>query len=58
VALNLILDCMHDFLEGVVPFVIMLVLRNLSKTDRYNLSAKELNDRFKRFGYGFYDKKK
>ncbi len=57
VALNLILDCMHDFLEGVVPFVIMFVLRNFSKTDRYNLSAKELNDRLNRFGYGFYDKK-
>lgn len=48
---------MHDFLEGVVPFIIMLVLRYFATSDKYRLSAQEIISRLKRFGYSYYDQK-
>lgn len=54
---NQILDCMHDFLEGVVSFIVMLVLRHFATNDKYKLSAKELNRRLKKFAYSYYDLK-
>lgn len=57
VANNLILDCMHDFLEGIVPFMIMLVFRQFSIDGKYCFLAGELNKRLIRFSYSYYDKK-
>jgi hypothetical protein len=54
---NHILDCMHDFLEGFVSFIVMLVLRHFTTNDKYKLSAKELNRRLKIFAYSYYDMK-
>jgi hypothetical protein len=48
---------MHDFLERVVQFIIMLVLRYFATSDTYRLSAQEIISRLKRFGYSYYDQK-
>jgi hypothetical protein len=31
---NQILDCMHDFLEGIVSFIVMLVLRHFASNNK------------------------
>ncbi|XP_032798525.2 uncharacterized protein LOC116935302 [Daphnia magna] len=52
---NLILDAMHDFLEGVVPFMIKLFLRQLYSCGTTKISAAELNRRIVLFHFSFYD---
>jgi hypothetical protein len=54
---NQILDCMHDFFEGVASFIVMLVFRHFATNDKYKLSAKELNRHLKRFAYRYHDVK-
>ena len=56
VAEHTVLDCMHDFLEGVVPFIIKLVLLIFVTNPDYNISADVLNSRLNRFQFSFYDK--
>lgn len=55
VANHFILDSMHDFLEGVIPFIIKLCFREFVIDGSYNFSASTLNDRLKRFQYSYYD---
>lgn len=52
---NLILDAMHDFLEGVVPFMIKLFIRELYSCGTTQISATELNRRILLFHFSFYD---
>ena len=46
---------MHDFLEGIVPLVIKLVIKSL--IDEQLVSLEELNSRILSFSYGLTDKK-
>lgn len=50
-----ILDCMHDFLEGVVPFVIKIVLYTYVTSRLFGICAEVINSRIKRFQFSFYD---
>ena len=53
---NLILDAMHDFLEGVVPFSITNVNRAFdSISHEFGINAQLLNCRINSFQYSFYD---
>jgi hypothetical protein len=52
---NLILDAMHDFLEGVVSFTIKLFIRQLYSCGKTKISATELNRRILLFHFSFYD---
>jgi hypothetical protein len=53
---NLNFDAMHDFLEGVCPFSIKLVLHELATIyPEYGVDADFLNQRFENFQYSFYD---
>jgi hypothetical protein len=52
---NLILDAMHDFLEGVVPFMIKLLLKELTSLPGSKISADLLNRRIKLFHYAYND---
>ncbi|XP_072045638.1 uncharacterized protein [Amphiura filiformis] len=54
VVLNFMHDSMHDFLEGVVPMEIKLVINWLIDEERFTLL--ELNSRIAAFSYGFVDK--
>jgi hypothetical protein len=50
------LDCMHDFLEGVDPFLVMLVFREIVVNHKdLNFSAKFINSRITFFEYGRSD---
>jgi hypothetical protein len=51
----MILDAMHDFLEGVVPFMIKLLLRELYSCPTTRISAAEINCRLQLFHVSFYD---
>jgi hypothetical protein len=54
--LHPVLDAMHDFLEGVVPFILKLVLRYfVLNAKEYGISAKVLNDRIRMYSYGSSD---
>lgn len=55
VAENFILDATHDFLEGVVPFMIKLLLRYLISLPQTAISAALLNRRIELFHYAFND---
>lgn len=46
---------MHDFLEGVVPFIIKLLLRYLISLPQTTISAALLNRRIELFHYSFND---
>ena len=53
---NLILDAMHDFLEGVAPFSIKLVLRALNVNHpELGITASFINERINLFQYSYYD---
>lgn len=52
VAVNLIMDGMHDVLEGVAPFLLMLCLRHWVTNQNIDITATLLNDRIKRFDFG------
>lgn len=59
---NKVLDAMHDLLEGVCPFIIMLCLRDWitnrilpENPCKERLSADLLNRRIQSFRYSFYD---
>ena len=47
------LDAMHDFLEGICPFILKLVLRVWY--EEFNIRADVLNKRIQRFKYSYYD---
>lgn len=47
---NLVLDPMHDLLEGVVPMVIKLILRSAIRSAR--ITDSEINSRIAAFDYG------
>lgn len=51
---NIIMDAMHDFLEGVVPFILKLALREFQST--FGITAELLNRRIKLFNYTRTDK--
>lgn len=53
---NRIGDLMHDFMEGVGPFEIKLILSHLVNKEK-RLTLKFLNKRITSFPYGFMDKK-
>lgn len=55
VAEHTVLDCMHDFLEGIVPFIIKLVLFVYVTNSHYKITADLLNSRLQRFAFSFYD---
>lgn len=55
VAEHTVLDCMHDFLEGVISFIVKLILRNYVIKGLYKISAAELNRRLQCFQFSFYD---
>ena len=55
IAENLILDAMHDFLEGVIPFMIKLLLKELNSLPNSKISAELLNRRISLFHYSFND---
>jgi hypothetical protein len=46
---------MHDFLEGVVPFMIKLLLKELTSLPGSKISADLLNRRIKLFHYAYND---
>lgn len=50
---NVIMDAMHDFLEGIVPFTIKLALREFKNQSM--LSAEVLNKRIRLFKYARRD---
>lgn len=53
---NHILDCMHDFAEGIIPFFLKLCLREWVVNKReYGLTADFINKRISFFHYGSYD---
>ncbi len=53
---NLNLDAMHDFLEGVAPFSMKLVLNALALIyPELGVNADFLNERIEIFGFSFYD---
>ncbi|XP_033624675.1 uncharacterized protein LOC117288084 [Asterias rubens] len=51
---NYVLDIMHDFLEGMVPLEVKLVIQYLIDDGKFTLE--ELNSRITAFSYGFVDK--
>lgn len=53
---NYNLDIMHDMLEGVCPYEVKLVLRQLVLMDHL-ISLNEINQRIKSFHYSFNDRK-
>ena len=58
VAENYIMDSMHDVLEGIDPFCIMLCLRFwITHKPEYGIKASVLNSRKQRFNFGPYDDK-
>jgi hypothetical protein len=53
---NLILDCMHDLLEGVAPFSITNVNRAFATiSPEFGIDAELLNSRINTFQFSFYD---
>ncbi len=48
-------DAMHDFLDGVVLFMIKLFLRQLYSCGTTKISATEINRRILLFHFSFYD---
>ena len=53
---NLILDCMHDFLEGFAPFSITNVNRAFATiSPEFGIDAELLNSRINTFQFSFYD---
>ena len=52
---NYVTDIMHDFLEGVIPLEMKLVLDVLIQKEKFTLQ--QLNDRLSAFSYGFAEKK-
>ena len=52
---NFIKDVMHDFLEGIVPLVLKLVIKKSIEDQIITLD--ELNLRIQSFSYGLTDKK-
>ncbi|KAJ8018321.1 hypothetical protein HOLleu_43753 [Holothuria leucospilota] len=52
---NISLDVMHDFLEGVIPLEMYLVVNELIQEEKFTLE--ELNSRISCFKYGFADQK-
>ena len=52
---NYTVDVMHDFLEGIIPFEIKLIINSLIGQGCFSLQ--DLNDRLSSFNYGFEDKK-
>lgn len=53
---NIVFDAMHDILEGVGPFLLMLCIRHWNETKpEYKMKSEELNKRLKDFHYGRYD---
>lgn len=55
VTLNLCVDVMHDFAEGVIPLEMYLVLGRLIEERCFNLE--ELNARIQSYNYGFANRK-
>lgn len=52
---NLTLDIMHDFLEGILPLELKLVLGEIFTNGEITIDT--LNSRIQSFNYGFNDKK-
>ena len=52
---NVAMDAMHDFLEGILPFEMKLVLYELFSGGQIDLHT--LNSRIQTFNFGFTDKK-
>ncbi|KAJ8043231.1 hypothetical protein HOLleu_10228 [Holothuria leucospilota] len=52
---NVIPDVMHDFLEGIIPLEMFLVLSRL--VEKEMITLEELNSRISCFGYGFIEQK-
>ena len=52
--LNFVQDTMHDFLEGVIPMEVKMILNHLIDEER--ITILELNSRISAFSYGFVDK--
>ena len=48
-------DITHDFLEGIMPLEVKLVLNSL--IDKGQVTLQQVNDRISSFNYGFVDKK-
>ena len=52
------MDAMHDILEGVAPFIVMLTLRAFSSLkSHYGINASWINERLEMFDFGPYDTK-
>lgn len=55
---NRSMDSMHDILEGVGPFIVMLTLRSFdSKHPEYGIDANFLNSRINLFDFGPFESK-